>query len=105
MLGVKFTSLMCWDGPTDAIALKPQEKDMSKDIIVEFSGWCRVNPENARFQYTGEDEGAKFIISGAEWQSLSEDERSNYILEDVVAAIRDSGDNEWTPIYTFVEAE
>lgn len=49
---------------------------MPSNIIVEFSGWCRLSPENARFQYIGED---------------------------VVAAIRDSDDNEWTHIDPFVE--
>lgn len=80
---------------------------MSKDIIVEFSGWCRLNPEDAKFQHLRETipDGTAKTIDGIEWQSLSEDERSNYTLEDVVAAIRDSSDNEWTLIETFVEEE
>ena len=67
------------------------------DIVLEFSGWVTISPENVRFQYIGEgeDQSSPEFITGVEWQALSEDEQGDYIIEDAVAAIRDSNDGEW----------
>jgi hypothetical protein len=67
---------------------------MSKDIIVEYSGWIRMNPKNIRFEYIGQDDMPQ-NIDGVQWQALSEDEQGDYIIEDAVAAIRDADDGEW----------
>ena len=67
---------------------------MSKDIVVEFSGWVKISPQNIRFQYIGQDDLPEFI-DGVQWQALSEDEQGDYIMEDAIAAIRDSEDGEW----------
>jgi hypothetical protein len=37
-------------------------------------------------------------ISGDEWVKLSEDDRADYIIEDVIAAIRDADEGEWNLI-------
>ena len=58
------------------------------DIILEYSGWIRINPENIRFEYIGQDDMPQ-NIDGVQWQALSEDEQSDYIIEDAIAAIRD----------------
>ena len=63
---------------------------MSKDIVVEFSGWVKISPQNIRYQYIGEDESVPEFITGVEWQELDEEAQSDYIMEDVVAAIRDA---------------
>ena len=73
----------------------------SKDIIVEFSGWVRISPQNIRFQYIGQDDLPEFI-TGVEWQELDEEIKSEYIMEDVIAAIRDSEDGEWFLLSTEV---
>ena len=61
---------------------------MMNDIILEYSGWIRINPENIRFEYIGQDDMPQ-NIDGVQWQALSEDEQSDYIIEDAIAAIRD----------------
>ena len=67
------------------------------DIIVEYSGWIRMNPKNIRFEYIGQDDMPQ-NIDGVQWQALSEDEQSDYILEDAIAAIRDADDGEWVDL-------
>ena len=67
------------------------------DIIVEYSGWVRMNPKNIRFEYIGQDDMPQ-NIDGVQWQALSEDEQDDYILEDAIAAIRDADDGAWEDI-------
>ena len=56
--------------------------EMNK-IIVEFNGWVEADPENIRFQYIGEMAATEALISGKDYLRLDEEERSNYILEDL----------------------
>ena len=67
------------------------------DIIVEYSGWVRMSPKNIRFEYIGQDDMPQ-NIDGVQWQALSEDEQGDYILEDAIAAIRDSDDGKWVDL-------
>jgi len=67
------------------------------DIIVEYSGWIRLSPQNIRFEYIGQDDMPQ-NIDGVQWQALSEDEQGDYILEDAIAAIRDADDGEWVDL-------
>jgi len=67
------------------------------DIIVEYSGWIRLSPQNIRFEYIGQDDMPQ-NIDGVQWQALSEDEQSDYIIEDAIAAIRDADDGEWVDL-------
>ena len=67
---------------------------MSK-IIIEFNGWVEADPETIRFQWIGDyvgNESHKHIITGAEYLKLDEDERGDYILEDLSVAYRDAFD-------------
>ena len=77
---------------------------MSKDIIVEYSGWIRIEPQNVRFEYIGQNDMPQ-NIDGVEWQGLSEDDRSDYILEDAIAAMRDAEDGEWDNLEFFTNEE
>lgn len=72
-----------------------------KDIIVEFAGWVRITPENARFQsITDEDEPE--TITGVEWLALDEETRDgNYVLESVIDAQRDGHDGDYMDITVF----
>jgi hypothetical protein len=72
------------------------------DIIVEYSGWIRIEPQNVRFEYIGRDDMPQ-NIDGVQWQALSKDEQSDYILEDAVAAIRDADDGEWVDLSVEVD--
>ncbi len=72
------------------------------DIVVEYSGWVRMNPKNIRFEYIGQDDMPQ-NIDGVQWQALSEDEQGDYILEDAVAAIRDADDGEWMDLSAYVD--
>jgi hypothetical protein len=67
------------------------------DIIVECRGWIRLSPQNIRFEYIGQDDMPQ-NIDGVQWQALSEDEQDDYIIEDAIAAIRDSDDGAWQDI-------
>jgi len=67
------------------------------DIVVEYSGWIRLSPKNIRFEYIGQDDMPQ-NIDGVQWQALSEDEQSDYIIEDAIAAIRDADDGEWVDL-------
>ena len=69
---------------------------MSK-IIIEFNGWVEADPESIRFQWIGDyvdNESHKHIITGTEYLQLDEDERSDYILEDLGVACTNSFDGE-----------
>ena len=67
------------------------------DIVVEYSGWIKLSPQNIRFKYIGQDDMPQ-NIDGVQWQALSEDEQGDYILEDAIAAIRDADDGEWVDL-------
>lgn len=76
---------------------------MDKYIVLEFSGWAKVDPKSARFvslKEEGED-----CIDGEAWLALDEDERSWYVLEDAIQFQRDSIDGEYTSLDIFVENE
>ena len=58
---------------------------MSKKIVVSFSGWVEMEPENVKFQSLQDGES----IDGVAWSNLTEDERGHYILDSVVDVIMD----------------
>ncbi len=74
-----------------------------KDVYLDFCGWLKLDP-NTRMQYIGNDERFDPVITVAVWQSLPEENRGEYILEDFVAAVRDSEDLEFNEL-TVTEAE
>lgn len=74
-----------------------------KDIIIDFAGWIRLSPETARFQYIGLDDSLDEIINGKKWQTLNEDEQSDYIIEDIITAQRDCDDGSYEMIEISLE--
>ena len=74
-----------------------------RDIIVEFSGWVRLSPANAKFVKIGEQDERPDIITGVEWQQLNEDDQGDYILEDVIAAQRQGHDGCHEEINVYVD--
>ena len=74
----------------------------NKDIVVEFSGWVKISPQNIRYRYIGEDESVPEFITGVEWQNLSKEVQGDYIMEDVIAAIRDADESGWEHLSTEV---
>ena len=66
---------------------------MSK-IIIGFNGWIEADPENIKFQYIGEMAAAEVLISGTDYLKLDEDERDDYILEDLGYAYTNAFDGE-----------
>ena len=70
---------------------------MEKEIYVDFSGWCKLSPET-KMQCISQDESLPDYITVEEWSKMSQDHREQYILEDIVAAIRDSEDVEYESI-------
>lgn len=66
---------------------------MSK-IVIGFNGWIEADPDSIRFQYIGEMAAAEALISGTDYLKLDEDERDNYILEDLGAAYTNAFDGE-----------
>jgi len=75
---------------------------MEKYIVLEFSGWAKVEPKSARFISVKTDDDNS-VIDGETWLALNEDERSWYILEDAIQFQRDSIDGEYTSLDIFVE--
>ena len=74
---------------------------MSKKIVIHYSGWCVIDPEDVKFQcVTNDGDGDdQPDITGKEWLELDEENRGcNYILESAVDVIRDSTDGEWTEL-------
>ena len=71
---------------------------MNKDIIVEFSGWVRMTPKKTNFVCIGLD---KPDINGEQWLKLSDDDKSDYILENVIDAQRDCDDGSYDLIDVF----
>ncbi len=66
-------------------------------IIIGFAGWVEADPESIRFQWIGDykdNESHAGIITGTEYLKLDEDERDDYILEDLGVAYRDAFDGE-----------
>lgn len=63
-------------------------------IIIGFNGWVEADPENIKFQYIGEMAAAEVLISGTDYLKLDEDERDEYILEDLGQAYTTSFDGE-----------
>ena len=69
---------------------------MSK-IIIGFAGWVEADPDSIRFQWVGdyvENESHEHIINGNDYLKLDEDERDDYILQDLGVAYRDAFDGE-----------
>ena len=72
-----------------------------KDIIVEFSGWVRITPDKVRFRQITDNEKPS-TISGVQWLALDEETRyGDYVLEDFLAAQRDSHDGELIDLEVF----
>ena len=73
---------------------------MSKKIVVSYSGWCEIDPEDVKFQCITNDEAAgESVITGKEWLELNEgDKYGNYVLKNAIDVIRDSTDGEWTEL-------
>lgn len=68
------------------------------ELYLDFSGWVRLS-HDTRMQYFGEDESKPQFITVLEWSKLSDDEQGSYMLEDVIAAIRDAEDLEYTELF------
>lgn len=76
---------------------------MVKDIIVEFSGWVRITPKNAKFINisTINEKGDMPPIDGLQWLAMPEEERGDYILKSVIDAQRDADVGEYDRIDVF----
>ena len=75
-----------------------------KDVYLDFGGWLKLDA-NTRMQYTGERENFDPIITVAVWLTLPAENRSEYILEDFVAAVRDAEDIEFNELTITEEAD
>ena len=80
------------------------EQNVSK-IIISMAGWCEADPSRTMFQYIGDRDDVDKLISGEQWLSLTEDDRSDYILENVLTAFKYSLDGEYEQIDVEVEDE
>ena len=76
------------------------------DIVIEFSGWIVADPDKTLFFKVGDlydkDSGKQDtrpeIINGKQWLELDESERSDYILDNLIDAQRDSVDGNYSMI-------
>lgn len=67
---------------------------MRQEAYLDFTGWIRLNAKT-QMQYVGDDDNREAVIPVTEWIKLPKHERQLYIVEDVIAAIRDSEDLEY----------
>lgn len=72
-------------------------------IIVEYAGWCEADPETTMFQYIGEDDSKIKYINGNVWLELDENEKSQYILENITKTIDNALDVDWVDIDLLTE--
>lgn len=72
----------------------------TKDIIVEFSGWVRIEPDKVNFELI-RDSDRPWSITGTEWVALDEDAKADYTLEDLTAVQRDAHDGETLDLSVF----
>lgn len=62
------------------------------DILIDFSGWVGIDASKLVFLNIETME----TINGEEWIKISDtDDAANYVIEDIVAAIRDADEGEW----------
>lgn len=72
---------------------------MNKYIVLEFGGWAKIDPKNARFiSVKTNDDPLYSVIDGETWLALDTNERAWYILEDAIAFQRDSIDGEYSSL-------
>lgn len=74
-------------------------------LNVNFSGSVQINANNITFQYIGTDESKKNYITGGEWNELTENEKSEYIIESMTNTIKECFDQSWTDIEVSVDDE
>lgn len=72
-----------------------------KTIIVEFSGWVRMDPADVKLVNIGSEQ--KCTITGTEWLLLDEEQRGDYILESVIDCQHDAVDGSYDDISVHVE--
>ena len=77
---------------------------MSK-IIVSVSGWCEADPARTMFQYIGPRDDVEKLIGGEQWLGLPENDREDYILENVLTAFKHSLDGEYDQLDVEVRDE
>jgi len=80
------------------------------DIVVEFSGWIVADPYKTKFlkvedlysEDSGKQDTRPETINGKQWLELDESEQSDYILDNVIDAQRDSLDGDYDLIVDYV---
>jgi hypothetical protein len=60
-------------------------------IAIEFGGW--IVGDASEYSFQAITEGIKPIITGDEYVALSEDDRGDYIIEDLAKQITNSNDS------------
>lgn len=81
--------------PIFMVYLEERKDLIMSKMIIGFNGWVEADPEHTRFQYIGPvRESQMIIITGTEYLQLNEDERDEYILEDLGQAYTNSFDGE-----------
>ena len=68
--------------------------DEEPTIVIQYSGWMRVEAKDLRFQYQGSDVAKDGCITGTQYLALSDDDQGDYIPENIWDGMRDSVDSE-----------
>jgi hypothetical protein len=76
---------------------------MKDKIVVLFSGWIEGEPEEYTFQYCGHDDSKDGIITGDEYVALSDEDRGEYILENLSKQIAEACDGAYEDIQVEVQ--
>jgi hypothetical protein len=62
---------------------------MNTKITIDFSGTIIIDPEDINF-YAIHTDGEEVTITGTQWMKLSEDEKSEYVIESLAHALNDA---------------
>jgi hypothetical protein len=67
------------------------------NLVIEFSGYLNVSPNSVRFQYIGTG-NKQPVINGNKYVKLTDEEKSEYILESVAKTIEVADDVDYDEI-------
>ena len=67
-------------------------------ICVDFSGFVSVDPRRVRFEYIGVDKKFQPIINGSKYLRLSDDDKAEYVFQNMIDVLTVAEDLEWSTI-------
>jgi len=67
-------------------------------MCIDFSGFVSVDPRRVRFEYIGVDKKFQPIINGSKYLRLSDDDKAEYVFQNMIDVLTAAEDLEWSTI-------